>query len=823
MASLQKLSIRLPLQNDNTVGTRWRTPGSKGPAAPALEWGSLSVVAGLIANQTTGSSFSHNVRQYLSGTDASSATISVVHVSGDNAASEGWAISGNNLTHAGSNTGSGFFLLRATSSEGSVDSAVLGWTWVAAATDTLAPTIPTVIAVTPAEGELQFSWAQSHDPLAGTSAASGVKDYRLRRNGSLVATINATSPGVSLTASTAQIGSYSPAPAFGFSSSNGGRYSITSAGTGTHNTQTEQAFNRGWSISGDFVMRAKVVQFNAVGGYQYSTAGIMIGSRTQGQPFVYFYQEPTNGGVNRVQLKRRATASTNSSNVANSSSNIGFAFLQVTRTGDNFVCEYSLDNGVTWTQLATTTVSLPQNVFADLSVASQVGGSEVTAIFEQVSITTTARQTYDYATTGAASYTLTARDIANNESAESPSFVGEPEEVAAPTGMRLPAAGHYVSYIGTMSALNRTAFKQGVISLLNHTKVKDNPRIKGVKIHIYWGAAEQGTSVANVTYTQGLNDLREMADAARAVGKKLCVTFFHVVFVGTGANLDEFFPNYIWSNDAVYGWNSMNNGKVTRQWQAATMDRIIAKSIAYATADNGHGVQFQDDPTIEFFSIGETAISVPLNQNGYTISAFKTQIMRAMTAVRAGSPRANWRVSTNYFGSSDDMWDIINHAVTEKFIVGGPDTLPKESIQSNRIFSGTPPDSRVPQWAQTRPVVDFRQKIPFFSDVQTPSLNGHEGDWTAEQLYNFAVNGGTHNVTVNGNTFQVTARGVNPTYFCWAMKEYEQGSTGPTDSGGIKYSTTRLGDGAESIQTFVNRINGVVPETGCPEAYGGCS
>ncbi len=826
MAALGKVSISLPVQSDNTIGTRWRTPGSKGPSSPTLVWGSLAIVAGLIANQTTGSSFSHNVRQYLSGTAAATATISIVQVSGDDATTEGWAISsagaGNNLTHPGSGTGSGFFRLRAATGGENLDSDILGWAWVASATDTLAPTIPVAVVITPQEGALKFDWAASQDPLAGSSAASGVKDYRIRRGGSIVATVNASSPGISPAASDQQIGSYSPTPAFGYATTNGGQYSLTSAGTGTHGTLTEKCFNHGWQVSGNFKARAKVVQFNANAGYQFATAGIMVGSRTQGQPFVYLYQEPSNVAP-RVQLKRRATAGTNSGNIsAVSISN--FAFLEITRTGDVFRTEYSIDGGTVWNLVSEITVTMPTNVYVDLCVASQVDGNEVTAIFEQVSVSNTADETYTLNPATAGSYTISARDIALNESSQSVAQTGTPlaEEPDVQTLRFNP--GHYVRYdTNIRNDTTRSSTIAGIINSINSANIGSNPNIKGMVISMHWGAAEQGTTLAGSTYAQGLADLRTIADVARAKGKKLIVSFLHVLFGGTGADLTPWFPAYIANGAAQgYGWTAMSNGKITRLWQQATMDRIIAQMLAYANADNGHGVAFKDDPVIEMMSIDETSVAVTLGTDGYSIPALSAQFMRYMTAMRANSQVLPYRLVANFMGNNDQMWDILQHAVTEKFAIGGPDVIPTEAVQANRVFTGTPPVPELPDTAQTRAIVDLRGRLPFVAEVQTPSMNGHEGDFTAAQLYNFTVNGG--NVTVSrpnppGGTMLMAVRGVQESYMVWALKEWEQNSSGPTDSGGIKFSSARLGDGSPSIKDYIDSISGTVTRSSYPTDY----
>lgn len=815
MAALTTLSIRLPTQVDNTIGTRWRTPGSKPPGSPTLVWGSLSVLAALTAQRTTGTSFSHNVRVYLSGTAAATATISIVQVSGDDASSEGWAISGNNLTHPGSGTGTGFFLLRATTEGTSTDSEVLAWEWAApVVSDILAPTIPTAIAITPLENALRFDFAQSSDPyISGVSEATGVKDYRIKRGGSVVATVNAASPGISPDWFAQQIGSYSPSPAFGTSSANGGRYSLTSAGTGTHNTQTEQVYRVGREVSGNFKMRAKVVQFSAVGGYQYSTAGIMVGARGQGQPFVYFYQEPSNVAP-RAQLKRRATANTNSGNVA--AVNItDFAFLEVTRTGDVFRCELSTDNGATWTLLSETTVSMPTTVYWDLAVASQVGGSEVTAIFEQVSLSSVADQSYTLTPALAGNYTISARDVANNESSDSPTYSATPLE-AEPTSDHIRFnPGHYALLDNIIRKNNAATVVPQFISDIQGIatwNASNNNVVKGVKVFWQWAAAEGATAG---DYNTGLAYFRQLADACRTAGLRLMVSWLHVQFTAysTPTSAKQYFPDYIVD---TYGISPMTNGQIARMWQQPVMDRIIAQCVAYCNADNGHGVAFKDDPVIETMQIDETSIAVTgteATNTGYSTSAVSAQYKRWISAMRAAAPNMGIRLCANFLGNDNTLADLIAYAATYYCVIGGPDTIPIEGVQANRIFTGTATNT-------TPPDHDYRGELPFASEVQSPSMNGHEGDWPADELYDFMAEGGT----VGGGVF---AEPTEPSYVIWNKKEWQQyrpnQDTVANPSGGIRWSNVRTSiPQTPAIRTFIASINGAVPRPGCPSLYPGC-
>ncbi len=118
----------LTANDDGTLDTEF-PDGDKPPAGGTLSWnfGGSPFLSPLVLQ--TGTPYSHDARQYGGGTLISGATLSIVHVSGDNAATEGWAVSGNNLTHPGDNAGSGVFKLRLTSGMTTADSPNITWSY----------------------------------------------------------------------------------------------------------------------------------------------------------------------------------------------------------------------------------------------------------------------------------------------------------------------------------------------------------------------------------------------------------------------------------------------------------------------------------------------------------------------------------------------------------------------------------------------------------------------------------------------------------------------------------------------------------------------
>ncbi len=117
--------------------------GDRPAESSPIAWSGLSggVTNAGINAQVEGTPFSFNVCPYLTGDEDTTATLSVVTVSGDNATTEGWALSAatcatgtSNLTHDGSQDGAGRMKLRADGT-GANDDDSAEFDWSFAATD----------------------------------------------------------------------------------------------------------------------------------------------------------------------------------------------------------------------------------------------------------------------------------------------------------------------------------------------------------------------------------------------------------------------------------------------------------------------------------------------------------------------------------------------------------------------------------------------------------------------------------------------------------------------------------------------------------------
>ncbi len=789
--------------------------GDKIPVA-TLAWGSLAALASLIATQITGgSSFSHNVRQYLTGTAAATATISIVQVSGDDAATESWTISGNNLTHNNSSTGAGAFRLRATDTGLSADSEVLIWLYIAPVTDSIAPTIPTGITGVSGPNKITWTWDASSDPHTSIPG-KGVKEYDLKFNGSTLATVVAQA-GLNLPLTVTNLNSAATAPT---ANQTGSDWSCTARGSGV-GTASDQGLFVNTPIDGDFFIVLKVNALTC--STNFANCGPMIRETLDaGSKYVYFLKSVDTAGVG---IRGRARAQTNATpTVLSTLAGIGTGvFLKLERAGSLFTLSYSTTGG-SWIALVSTTVAMSSSAYAGFFLSSNDVNNTATATVQQLNINNAPRVSYEQSTTVAGSLEVRARDLETsaNVSAYSAAVSATPTAVANALKWN---PGVYILLDGTVRANNMDTLLSSWTSQI--AAQAGNDEIVGFKIFMQWGAAEIATAPDQANaYTAGFNFIDSLLTACRNVGKQLWISFLHVVFGGTSSDLNPYFPNYIWANPSgLYGWTAMANGKISRLWQTPTMDRVIAQMAAY-------GARYNSDPNIEGVQIDETAISVALVNgaypDGFSTANVLAQYKRGYTAFRQSWPNTCLRVTTNNLGSEDNMANLLAHCcgTTLYCAAGPPDTLPAEGQQGIRIFTGSPtPGSKAPQ---TLPIVDYRSKVPGCMEVQSPEMGGHEGNYTYATLRGCAFSGYNTNITVNGQTVVYFCRPLEPSYVFWYKKEWAQPSTGlyygsNPPSGGLFYSRVNNASHPDQypIAESIAADNGAVMHTGAPDNYPG--
>jgi YD repeat-containing protein len=160
-----------------------------------------------------------------------------------------------------------------------------------------------------------------------------------------------------------------------------GTFTVNGSGAGVWNTK--DGFNFYYqSLSGDGTIIARLL--SASGGGSSQSTGIMIRETL----FAYSTNVYTllGGGNSEVYVTARTSTSGSTSVVGNTSAVTFPYWVKLVRSSNNFT-GYSSSDGVNWTQVGTTTVSMAQNAYVGLAVSSDNTGNLTTATFANVSIT----------------------------------------------------------------------------------------------------------------------------------------------------------------------------------------------------------------------------------------------------------------------------------------------------------------------------------------------------------------------------------------------------------------------------------------------------
>jgi len=155
-----------------------------------------------------------------------------------------------------------------------------------------------------------------------------------------------------------------------------GTFTVNGAGQGTQSSNTADAFHFVYQpLSGDGTIVARVVSAATS-----TMAGVMI-RETLDQSSTYGYTI-LNGGTPHFYW-RTTTGGTNADD--NISGESAPYWMKIVRTG-NSLNAYASPDGIAWTQIGSTqTISMAQNVYAGLGVASGTTSALATATFDHVS------------------------------------------------------------------------------------------------------------------------------------------------------------------------------------------------------------------------------------------------------------------------------------------------------------------------------------------------------------------------------------------------------------------------------------------------------
>lgn len=261
-----------------------------------------------------------------------------------------------------------------------------------------------------------------------------------------------------------------------------------------------------------------------------------------------------------------------------------------------------------------------------------------------------------------------------------------------------------------------------------------NEPVMGVKLWLFWGAMETKEG----DYSAGFAILDEYLKKLSGSNKYLILSVQERVFGKYDpAQESQIFPTYI---TAKYGKTVGRNVTTLRVWQPAVMDRYIALVRALAA-------RYEKHPNFEMLQAEETSLAVTNGLDGFSLTAYGAQLQRLLTEARKVFPTTQIRLSTNFYGSDSQMLELLRFCDLLDIAVGGPDVIPNQTIQANRMYES-----------------HLKGRMVWVAEVQSPSLGGHEGTFTARELYESAMNQA-------------------PSYFLWYRNTWSGGTAQKWDSG----------------------------------------
>lgn len=703
------IGVRLKANPDGTLRTT-NSAGDFNPVPAALNIDKPALAAALgsfVGLLTGGTAISLNLRgAWLTGTEASTCTFSIATNAGDTVGTHNWAISGSNLQQSlvvGS-IGAGVFELRAIDSLGHILTlGFLSWSIAALAggTDILAPTIPTNLKVTGGTGVLNCIIDAASDNYDNAIPPSGLDHYEVFLDGAFNKNVAAAkNPALQLTST--NIGSIS-SPGTPTTSQSGGIHTMNAAGTGIHNTPTEQCLFKGVAIAGDFSIIVKADAFASAN--PDSTSGIMIReSLAQGAIFaaVYF----TTG---YLQVKRRINTDGNGLNVA-TVNGISSGYLKLTRSGSNLIAAYS-PTDKDFTDIATMALPMSSQVYTGLFLASQTAGTSVTATLREVNINTAPTVSFSVTTTGSHTVRVRALDVLGNASLQCTGVTG--------TAGAAASQGRLRQYGGNYLYSDRNASTDLKIARLQSWADADTNNI-GTQDIIFMGRMENPDVPGDYSGNwdskndSGFKYLDRMLAAHRAVRPSKPLRYQLQVspygFAGNNKSSTTwpagFAPKYlsggaygpsnavestgiwggVWINtQTVTTAKQANVGYFLRWWVPAVMDRLIALATAILNRYDNVDVSLNAANADCFYKLAVLSESVTPLYTTYTDDAAVAQYARYFKAVRLAAPTMRLRMWGNYMQDNARCKEVLDLAAPYFWDFGGADCINETGTNARAV------------------------------------------------------------------------------------------------------------------------------------------
>lgn len=708
--------------------------GDKDPTPATANWDNAALQAGLgnlIAQQTTGTALNHDVRQYATGTAAATATISCLTLNGDDVTAEGFNQpgSGDNLTHAGDNTGSGVLRLGLTVSGNTVLSDPIPWSYIALnPTNTLAPSAVTGLKGTPVTNGIDWSMDTALSAHDGTNLGNGVKEIDLELNGNV--TVVTCSPGITTAPTVTNIGTISdpgaPSATQGAGAS-GRNWTLVAAGTGIDGVSDQCVFV-GWPVEGNCRIIAKVNSFTGTGS-QYAPAGVMIRETLNpDSKYVAMYQW-LSALTKGVEGKRRSTTGGTKVGMGNAVGTSTARWVMVERTGDTFNVAYSTD-GREWQYIGIgASVPMTSAVWIGGFTTSFQAGSEVTAALHDLNPSALPRVTYSQSTTSATTARARARDLAASPNVGAYSALSEsisPIVSSVPLTKWYP--GWYL-FVDTPDVLSTSVAAE--VSAMRAT----TPEMQGMGLMLTWKFLEP-----NKNDYSGVTTLVNWVNTLwNTYGLRTFVLLEDNSFAGS-ARAPTYLTTESTASPGLYQKNA--GGWIPTIWDGKINDRAIALFNAIGAALDTHpgfvAIQYRELST----AFGTTEFAAA----AFTPNAYFAQLHRWATEAKVFFPHTNL-IAPGNFGENSFLDEYVEHCYQSKVGVGGPDNYVQEPYRTSSSTQGLTGTDRVivgQRWNGSTWVsgfFDYRGKLLIANQSQNPDFGRNSKyNYNPTELWNYIRN-----------------------------------------------------------------------------------
>lgn len=672
------------------------------------------------------------------------------------------------------------------------------------------PTIPTGCTAANGVGTVTIECDASSDPYVTTPGVVASYDFLHSVDG--VSNLIAPSPGLSIPFTLYNVGTIS-SPGAPSVLQSGSTHQITAAGTGFVDGTSDQMGFYAAQVTGAASIAG--ILSSATTSSTFRGVGLCIRASTAANAVSLCLREQP--GSTTLQCRGRATTGANKTTYYSNTTTTFPVQGRVRYDGaSNVVCETSPDGNV-WTALATVQLpALGSNPYYGTAASSTSAGTNTVATVDQVNLNNAARISKVISTTHAGTVRVRAKDSAPNISSYGAAIAVAPQAVTPTLNKQKWYPGTYIwnggiriancgASSGTPNA-NYSCKLQSELDFIQSTC--GETAITGYVIRAYpqsWVNATGG-------FNEGFAAWDALIAKAAGCGKKIAMGLQPVSFVGNSPN-NAYFPNTV-LNNPIYGATIGSISYYMRVWQPATIDLMTSWMQAY-------GARYNGNPTVAFVEpFGESAILLDNGQDGFSNSAVVAQILRYYPAIKQYWPNTPLRFHGNYLARGQDFVSIYNMCRANGCIHGGPDVLPRESIQANQVYGGGCVGGS--KATECQGAVDLRSsadgltpsKTPFAAEVQSPELStgGKEGGpytpqrlWDASRLgYDPADAGGS------AGSWGTPALATRPQIFIW----YKNDAFGGAPQ---KWTT--------GILPFL-RLNPSPGFGGCPTdwvaAFGGC-